>query len=74
MNWRDNAACLGENPELFFVTGNTGPAQRQIEEAKAICHRCEVIDACLRWASESGQETGVWGGLSENERRTLKPR
>jgi len=47
---------------------------RQIEEAKAVCRRCEVVDTCLRWAIESRQETGVWGGLSEDERRALKRR
>ena len=74
MTWRDNGTCLDEDPELFFATGNTGPALRQTEEAKAVCRRCEVVDTCLRWAIESRQETGVWGGLSEDERRTLKRR
>jgi WhiB family redox-sensing transcriptional regulator len=74
MTWRDNGACLDEDPELFFAIGSTGPALRQIEEAKAVCRRCEVVDTCLRWAIESRQETGVWGGLSEDERRALKRR
>ena len=56
MDWRDRAACLDEDPELFFPIGNTGPAILQIEEAKAVCRRCEVIDTCLKWAIESGQE------------------
>ena len=50
MDWRDRAACLDEDPELFFPIGNTGPAILQIEEAKAVCRRCEVIDTCLKWA------------------------
>ncbi|GAB3434670.1 hypothetical protein GCM10027517_03000 [Phycicoccus ginsengisoli] len=74
MDWRDRAACLDEDPELFFPIGNTGPAILQIEEAKAVCRRCEVIDTCLKWALESGQDAGVWGGLSEDERRALKRR
>ena len=74
MDWRDRAACLEEDPELFFPIGNTGPAILQIEQAKAVCRRCEVIDACLKWALESGQDAGVWGGLSEDERRSLKRR
>src|SRR5674476_869888 len=69
MTWRDRAACLGEDPELFFPIGNTGPALVQIEEAKAVCRRCGVVDSCMKWAIESGQDTGVWGGLSEDERR-----
>jgi WhiB family redox-sensing transcriptional regulator len=46
----------------------------QIEEAKAVCRRCSVVDTCLAWALESGQDAGVWGGLSEDERRALKRR
>ncbi len=42
MDWRDRAACLDEGPELFFPIGNTGPAILQIEEAKAVCRRCDV--------------------------------
>ena len=72
MTWRNRATCLGEDPELFFPIGSTGPALVQIEEAKAICRRCEVVDTCLRWAMESGADTGVWGGLSDDERRSLK--
>jgi WhiB family transcriptional regulator, redox-sensing transcriptional regulator len=71
MTWRDRAACLGEDPELFFPDGNTRPALVQAEEAKAVCRRCEVTATCLKWALESGQEAGVWGGLSEEERRAL---
>ena len=74
MDWRHRAACLDEDPELFFPIGNTGPALLQIEEAKAVCRRCEVMDTCLRWALDSGQDAGVWGGLSEDERRALKRR
>lgn len=74
MTWRDRATCLGEDPELFFPIGNTGPALFQIEEAKAVCRRCEVVDMCLRWAMESGADAGVWGGLSDDERRMLKRR
>jgi WhiB family redox-sensing transcriptional regulator len=74
MTWRDRAACLGEDPELFFPDGNTRPALVQAEEAKAVCRRCEVTATCLKWALESGQEAGVWGGLSEEERRALKRR
>jgi WhiB family redox-sensing transcriptional regulator len=74
MTWRDRAACLDEEPELFFPIGNTGPALLQIQQGKAICHRCEVVDTCLEWAMESGQDAGVWGGMSEEERRGLKRR
>ena len=74
MTWRNRAACLDEDPELFFPIGNTGPALLQIEEAKVVCGRCEVVEPCLSWAVESRQEDGVWGGLSADERRAVKLR
>ena len=74
MDWRHEAACREVDPELFFPIGNTGPALLQIEEAKQVCRRCSVMDECLRWAIDSGQDAGVWGGMSEDERRALKRR
>src|SRR6185295_15736566 len=74
LTWLDRAACVDEDPELFFPDGNTGQALLQTEQAKAVCHRCEVAAACLKWALESGQDYGVWGGTSEDERRLLKGR
>lgn len=56
MDWRHKAACLNEDPELFFPIGNTGPALAQIEEAKKVCQRCEVREECLAWALEAGQD------------------
>jgi WhiB family transcriptional regulator, redox-sensing transcriptional regulator len=74
MDWRHRAVCRDEDPELFFPIGNTGPALLQIEQAKGVCRRCNVVQECLAWALESGQDAGVWGGLSEDERRALKRR
>src|ERR1700709_559642 len=74
MDWRHRAVCRDEDPELFFPIGNTGPALMQSEEAKAVCRRWPVMSECLSWALESGQDAGVWGGLSEDERRALKRR
>ncbi|MFE6766876.1 WhiB family transcriptional regulator [Streptomyces sp. NPDC057689] len=73
-NWRMHAACREEDPDLFFPIGSTGPALVQAEEAKAVCRRCPVQEECLRWALENNQDSGVWGGLGENERRALKRR
>lgn len=74
MDWRSKAACLGVDPELFFPIGNTGPAIAQAAEAKAVCATCEVRETCLEWALENNQDSGVWGGLGEDERRALKRR
>ncbi|WP_330241965.1 WhiB family transcriptional regulator [Streptomyces sp. NBC_00525] len=73
-NWRMHAACRGADPDLFFPIGSTGPAIVQVEEAKAVCRRCPVQEECLRWALDNNQDTGVWGGLGEGERRALKRR
>ncbi|TDD16357.1 WhiB family transcriptional regulator [Kribbella turkmenica] len=74
MSWQLRGACAGEDPELFFPIGTAGPGLLQIEEAKRVCRRCEVIEDCLDWALYTGQDAGVWGGLSEVERRALKQR
>ncbi|MDO4666159.1 MAG: WhiB family transcriptional regulator [Actinomycetaceae bacterium] len=74
MDWRSRAACLTEDPELFFPIGNTGPAIAQAEEAKKVCATCEVQEVCLKWAIENNQDSGVWGGTSEDERRAMKRR
>lgn len=74
MSWRARAACGDEDYELFFPVGSSGPALKQIELAKQVCGRCDVIDICLKWAMETGQDAGVWGGRSEDERRALKRR
>ena len=74
MDWRHRAICRDEDPELFFPVGTSGPAIAQIQTAKAVCARCPVASECLAWALESGQDAGVWGGMSEDERRALKRR
>lgn len=74
MRWRHRAACRDEDPDLFFPVGHAGPALAQTQDAKAVCRRCPVIELCLAWALDTGQDAGVWGGLGENERRALKRR
>ena len=70
--WRDQAACRDTDPNLFFPAGSTGLAVEQVEAAKAVCRSCPVQDACLRFALETNQEAGVWGGTDEDERRRLR--
>jgi WhiB family redox-sensing transcriptional regulator len=72
MDWVHRARCKEEDPELFFPIGTTGPAAAQTDAAKAICMQCEVRTECLEWAMGTGQDAGVWGGLSEDERRALR--
>ncbi|MGQ0849568.1 MAG: WhiB family transcriptional regulator [Actinomycetota bacterium] len=72
--WRELAACRDSEPSLFFPIGSTGPAVEQIEAAKMICAVCTVQEDCLQYALESNQESGVWGGYAEDERRRLRKR
>jgi WhiB family transcriptional regulator, redox-sensing transcriptional regulator len=72
--WTAKAACLDEDPELFYPKGNTGAALAQIEQAKAVCSRCPVMKECLDWALKTDEHHGVWGGKSEDERRTMRKR
>lgn len=66
-NWRANAACDGADDALFFP--EKGKTSR---EAKRICSGCEVRTECLAYALESGQKFGIWGGVSETERRKIR--
>lgn len=68
-DWRDDAACAGAGEDMF-----PGTHKDDIATAKAYCHRCPVIEACLEWALDSGENTGVWGGLTENERGAMRRR
>jgi WhiB family redox-sensing transcriptional regulator len=70
--WRELAACRDTDPDLFFPVGTTGPAIEQIESAKRVCNECEVREPCLEFALESNQDSGVWGGTSEEERRAIR--
>ena len=73
-DWRDQAACRDADPELFFPDDNTRSARAQVKTAKLICRGCPVTATCLNWALARGQEAGIWGGLTEDERRRLPRR
>ena len=65
--WADDALCSQTDPEAFFPEkgGSTKPAKR-------ICEDCEVREPCLRFALDNDERFGIWGGLSEFERRQLR--
>lgn len=70
LSWQESANCLGEDPDLFFP--NRGESSR---EAKEFCRGCVVRAACLEYALIHANETpGIWGGLSERERRRMRRR
>lgn len=71
-DWRAVSACRDTDPSLFFPVGTTGPALEQIASAKAVCDSCDSKRPCLEFALTTNQDSGVWGGTSEEERRKLR--
>lgn len=69
-DWKDGAACAGYPNSLFFPSQDVTPGQ--IEKAKAICSVCPVNEACIEYALETNQRAGIWGGTTEDERRSLR--
>ena len=65
--WQDRALCAQTDPEAFFP--EKGGSTR---EAKRVCRSCEVRAECLEYALENDERFGIWGGLSERERRRIK--
>jgi WhiB family redox-sensing transcriptional regulator len=74
IGWQHSAACHDEEPELFFPVSDMGPGARQVEQAKAVCARCPVRSACLEYALDNGLDHGIFGGVTERERRNLARR
>ena len=70
--WRRHSACRDTDPDLFFPVGTTGAALVQIDQAKSVCSICPVSNDCLHYALSTNQDSGIWGGTSEEERRKLR--
>jgi WhiB family redox-sensing transcriptional regulator len=67
--WQRNANCMGVDPDLFFP--ERGASTR---EAKEVCRGCVVQEDCLEYALANGEKFGIWGGMSERERRRIRRR
>ena len=65
--WQERANCLGVDPDLFFP--ERGASTR---EAKEVCRGCVVRGECLEFALANGEKFGIWGGMSERERRRIR--
>ncbi len=68
-SWQHQANCMGVDPDLFFP--ERGASTR---EAKEVCRGCVVREDCLEYAIANGEKFGIWGGLSERERRKIRRR
>lgn len=66
-DWSDQARCRGLDPDQFFVRGAA-----QARRAIAVCGRCGVKEQCLRYALDNAIDFGVWGGLTERQRRAYQ--
>lgn len=69
--WMADGACRIEDPSTFFPDGSTGGWLPVIDEAKRICGTCPVLATCRAWALDTRQPYGIWGGLTEQERRRV---
>ena len=69
LGWQERALCAQTDPEAFFP--EKGGSTR---EAKKVCLSCDVRGECLEYALQNDERFGIWGGLSERERRKLKKR
>ncbi|MGD0875480.1 MAG: WhiB family transcriptional regulator [Acidimicrobiales bacterium] len=65
-SWRQRAACRGVDPDIFYPVSDDDS-----EEAKAVCASCSVRQACLEYSLAAREREGVWGGLTERERRRI---
>ena len=66
-SWQRQANCMGVDPDLFFP--ERGASTR---EAKEVCRGCVVRQDCLEYALTNGEKFGIWGGMSERERRRIR--
>jgi WhiB family transcriptional regulator, redox-sensing transcriptional regulator len=66
-SWQSRANCMGVDPDLFFP--ERGASTR---EAKEVCKGCVVKDECLEYALRNSEKFGIWGGMSERERRRVR--
>ncbi len=77
MNWQKSAACRGPHAQTIFYppTRSERKDEKAARErhAKAICKSCAVSGDCLEYAVDSREQHGIWGGLTETERRVLLP-
>ena len=69
--WHDRALCAEVDPEIFFPADG-GSGCHDIKAAKNVCRACPVSAECLSYALAADEEFGVWGGMSERERRRMR--
>ncbi|MEU6406832.1 WhiB family transcriptional regulator [Streptomyces sp. NPDC046985] len=71
-DWRDQAACVGEDPDIFFPLADSVAPGAETALARSICRRCPVLLACRTWAIERGEDEGIWGATTAAQRRAIR--
>jgi WhiB family redox-sensing transcriptional regulator len=76
LDWQEEASCRAYDNLVFFGEEGESELEKQAREAraKAICRACPVLEPCLEFAMETNQKYGIWGGLTDKERASLKRR
>jgi len=65
--WQERAACFGVDSDIFFPI-----SEEEAGPALTFCDSCRIKEECLAWALKNGERYGVWGGLTEQQRRRLQ--
>lgn len=71
-DWMLEGACVYADTDIFFPVGSSMKALKKASEAKAICAECPVLSECLEYAIRTNQDSGIWGGTTEEERISLR--
>ena len=71
-DWMLEGSCTYSVTDLFFPVGSSMKAMKQANEAKAICMECPVVTECLEYAIRTNQDSGIWGGTTEDERKSIR--
>ncbi|MGW6007822.1 WhiB family transcriptional regulator [Streptomyces sp. NPDC055210] len=70
--WCRRAACVGEDPEIFFPLADTLAPGAEARAALTVCRRCPVLLACRSWAIDRGEDAGIWGATTAAQRRAVR--
>lgn len=70
-DWRDKGLCRNEDPDAWYPAGTSADARATLRHALSVCFACPVRVSCGQWALETREQWGVWGGMSEGQRRRI---
>ena len=71
-DWMLEGGCANSDSDIFFPVGSSMKAMKKVNAAKLICAECPVINECLDYAIRTNQDSGIWGGTTEDERKSIR--